>query len=160
MDLTGLSRGGQQMKKLRDNYEKAIEVLIELASLQTSFITLDEVIKITNRRVNAIEHGKLEWISKKIDHIYLAFNLISLNYKLTFLVIIPKIENTIRYIISELDEIEREEFFRLKKVQEKNRRVKEAEEKRREELKAQGLLVDKKPANLLDDDDDNEILFK
>jgi len=42
-ELTGLARGGQQMSKLKLNYQKAVTLLVELASLQTSFITLDEV---------------------------------------------------------------------------------------------------------------------
>merc|ERR1712029_178921 len=87
-----------------ENYKKAIQLLVELASLQTSFVTLDEVIKVTNRRVNAIEH-----------------------------VIIPKIERTLAYIFSELDELEREEFFRLKKVQDKKKKIKKEKE---EEAKA------------------------
>jgi len=81
-DLTGLGKGGANIAKLKRNYSKAVELLVELATLQTCFITLDEAIKITNRRVNAIEH-----------------------------VIIPKIENTLSYIVTELDEMEREEFF-------------------------------------------------
>ncbi|KAL3230256.1 V-type proton ATPase subunit D [Nakaseomyces bracarensis] len=88
--LTGLGRGGQQVQRAKDIYSKAVETLVELASLQTAFMILDEVIKVTNRRVNAIEH-----------------------------VIIPRTENTIAYINSELDELDREEFYRLKKVQEK-----------------------------------------
>ncbi|CAO3624267.1 unnamed protein product [Cunninghamella blakesleeana] len=91
-EFTGLGRGGQQVQKTKEVYANAVETLIELASLQTAFVILDEVIKATNRRVNAIEH-----------------------------VIIPRYENTIKYIISELDEQDREEFFRLKKVQGKKK---------------------------------------
>lgn len=87
-DLTGLARGGQQVQGCRTAYVKAIEVLVELASLQTSFLTLDAAIKTTNRRVNALEN-----------------------------VVKPRLENTILYIKGELDELEREDFFRLKKIQ-------------------------------------------
>lgn len=93
-EMIGIARGGQQLAKTKKNYSKATELLVNLASLQSSFITLDEVIKITNRRVNALEH-----------------------------VVIPRIENTLAYIASELDEREREEFFRLKKVQEKKKQA-------------------------------------
>lgn len=33
-ELTGLGRGGQQVQKCKDTYQKAVTVLIELASLQ------------------------------------------------------------------------------------------------------------------------------
>jgi len=94
-ELHGLGRGGTQIRDSRATYIKALEALILLASLQTAFITLDEVIKITNRRVNAIEY-----------------------------VVIPKIDNTIAYIITELDERDREEFYRLKMIQKKKEIVK------------------------------------
>jgi len=82
-NLTGLGRGGQQVLRSKEVYAKAVETLVELASLQTAFMILDEVIRATNRRVNAIEH-----------------------------VVIPRLDNTIKYIISELDEMDRKEFFR------------------------------------------------
>ena len=97
--MTGLGRGGQQVQRAREVYTRAVETLVELASLQTAFVILDEVIKVTNRRVNAIEH-----------------------------VIIPKAENTIKYIQQELEELDREDFVRLKKVQSKKQQHKEAEE--------------------------------
>lgn len=47
----------------------SVKLLVELASLQTAFLTLDAAIKTTNRRVNALDN-----------------------------VVVPKLENTIAYI--------------------------------------------------------------
>ncbi|XP_043677632.1 V-type proton ATPase subunit D [Vespula pensylvanica] len=126
-ELAGLARGGQQLTKLKKNYQKAVKLLVELASLQTSFVTLDEVIKITNRRVNAIEH-----------------------------VIIPRIERTLAYIISELDELEREEFYRLKKIQDKKKIAKTKSEAARAVMVAAGK--ESEAANMLDEGDE-DLLF-
>lgn len=52
--MTGLGKGGQQVARCRDTYTRAVETLVELASLQTAFVILDEVIKVVNRRVNAM----------------------------------------------------------------------------------------------------------
>ncbi|TDG50213.1 hypothetical protein AWZ03_003429 [Drosophila navojoa] len=127
-ELAGLARGGQQLAKLKKNYQSAVKLLVELASLQTSFVTLDEVIKITNRRVNAIEH-----------------------------VIIPRIDRTLAYIISELDELEREEFYRLKKIQDKKREARQKADAKKAELLEQGIDV-RQQANILDEGDD-DVLF-
>merc|ERR1712216_464811 len=128
-ELVGMAKGGQRITKCRETFVKALELLTRLASLQTSFVKLDEAIKITNRRVNALEH-----------------------------VVIPRIENTIAYIISELDELEREEFFRLKKVQEKKREKMEKEEAMMAAL-GQAPGQGEKAASILDQGKDQDLLF-
>jgi V-type H+-transporting ATPase subunit D len=59
--LTGLGKGGQQVQRCRETYARAVETLVELASLQTAFVILDEVIKVVNRRVNAM------WVSSETN---------------------------------------------------------------------------------------------
>ena len=109
-ELTGLGRGGKQVQKCKKAYKEALQTLVELASLQTAFLTLDQAIKTTNRRVNALEN-----------------------------VVTPRLENTVSYIKGELDELEREEFFRLKKVQAKKKKdAKERDEQ--EDLVREGVV--------------------
>jgi V-type H+-transporting ATPase subunit D len=132
-NLTGLGRGGQKVLKARETYAKAVETLVELASLQAAFMILDEVIRATNRRVNAIEH-----------------------------VVIPKLENTIKYVISELDEMDREEFFRLKKVQGKKKRdAAQIEQKTTEGTAEPKANIDDGPSAHTDllNDKDEDVIF-
>ncbi|NEU35856.1 hypothetical protein GN156_34945, partial [bacterium LRH843] len=82
----------------------------------------DEVIKVTNRRVNDIEH-----------------------------VSIPRIERTLAYIISELDELEREEFYRLKKIQDKKRIARKKAEALQAEAIASGEATRYGTNNMLDE---------
>lgn len=125
-ELAGLARGGQQLSKLKKNYAQAVQILVDLASLQTSFITLDEVIKVTNRRVNALEH-----------------------------VLIPRIERTLAYIMTELDEREREEFYRLKKVVEKKKISQNQENSDRDVSE----IAQATQRNLVDYQTDEDVLF-
>lgn len=154
--LTGLGKGGQQIKRCRETYARAVETLVELASLQTAFVILDETIKVVNRRVNAIEH-----------------------------VIIPRTENTIKCmciretiqtftddldINSELDELDREEFYRLKKVSNKKQRDQAAadeEMKKRKEDEQGGKKKkddssdeeEEEPKDVLGEHEDDDVIF-
>ena len=104
--MYGLAKGGKQIAKSRKLFIGSFDSLVSLASLQIAFVVLDEALKVTSRRVNAIEY-----------------------------VILPRIENTIAFISDELDEVEREEFFRLKKIKEKKKKRLRVEEEMRSRWK-------------------------
>lgn len=106
-ETLGLAGGARKIGSCKEKFGDYLKALVKLASLQTSFVTLDEALKITNRRVNALEN-----------------------------VTIPRIVATLKYIGRELDELEREDFTRLKKVQGKKLEKIKLEEQEKEERDA------------------------
>jgi V-type H+-transporting ATPase subunit D len=134
----GLVGGGKKIVAVREKFTHLLTCLIKLASLQTSFVTLDEALKVTNRRVNALEN-----------------------------VTIPKIQIVLDYISRELDELEREDFTRLKLVQSSKAaalKEKEIEDKKKEEeAKAKGQVIQKANEEDItaqfDADDDEDVVF-
>ena len=100
----GLAGGGRKIQACKDKFGEYLKALVKIASLQTSFVAMDEALKVTNRRVNALEN-----------------------------VTLPKIEGTIKHIERELDELEREDFTRLKMVKKKKEEATKAQEKKSHE---------------------------
>ncbi|XP_016981274.1 probable V-type proton ATPase subunit D 2 [Drosophila rhopaloa] len=95
--LAGLSCGGMQVQRIRDCYTTALRDLTEYASLEYQVRMLEAASLQTNMRVNALEH-----------------------------VVIPVLINTYNYICGELEEFEREDFYRLKRSQAKQLEAKMA----------------------------------
>lgn len=131
----GVAHGGAVINASREVYFKAVQNMIKLASLQTAFVTLDEEIKMTSRRVNALEY-----------------------------VIIPRIQKFIDEIDQELDEQARDELIRVKKVvQKKKERIQREKEAQEAEDKAKGKEPGRAPIadapSLLSAEKDPDLVF-
>lgn len=126
----GVAHGGAVINACRETNFKAVENLIKLASLQTAFMTLDEEIKMTSRRVNALEY-----------------------------VIIPRIEVTIANVIQDLDEEARDDFIRIKKVVEKKKERIQAEDAAEKARGIEKSIADKQAPSMLDSEKDPDLVF-
>ena len=81
----GLISTHPMIDKAALEYEKSLPELLELMEVESSLRSLGVETKRTKRRVNALEYG-----------------------------VIPRLKNTQKYIRMRLDELEREDFYRLK----------------------------------------------
>lgn len=76
-----------KLDEATQRFEEALNVIMDLAEVEESIRALAEEVEKVKRRVNALEH-----------------------------IFIPRLENTERYIKLRLDEMARQDFFRLKRI--------------------------------------------
>ena len=77
-ETLGLAGGARKITSCRDKFSEYLKNLVKLASLQTSFVTLDEALKVTNRRVNALENVTIPRIVATLSYIgrYVCINFV------------------------------------------------------------------------------------
>lgn len=86
-------KGANHFNEARIQFKKLIILFIEISSIKEIYYKLQNIIINVNRRINSLEHF-----------------------------LIPRLENTQKSICIELDEQDREDFFRLKKIQTINKK--------------------------------------
>ena len=85
--MLGITGGGQTLAIARKQFFDLMIKIVEIAELQTAYLAVEECLKITNRRVNALEF-----------------------------IVVPRIEHIVQYIFIELEERAKEDKFKIKKI--------------------------------------------
>jgi V-type H+-transporting ATPase subunit D len=67
--MLGLSGGGRRVELCRDRFSEYLQTLVQLASLQASFWAMSEALKVTSRRVNAIENVVIPRLRDSVHYI-------------------------------------------------------------------------------------------
>lgn len=114
----------------RKQFLELLKKIVQIAELQTAFLAVEECLKITNRRVNALEY-----------------------------IVVPRIEYVVKYIFTELEERSKEDKFKIKKILQVKKAIQEREDLESSELEALAdgnvpIAFDQLDEN---DEDDEEI---
>jgi len=113
----------------RKQFFELLKKIVQIAELQTAFLAVEECLKITNRRVNALEF-----------------------------IVVPRIEYVVKYIFTELEERSKEDKFKIKKILQVKKSIQEREELESAQLQAlEDGLISAFEQNDENDEDDDEI---
>lgn len=97
------------MNVARKQFFELLKKIVQIAELQTAYLAVDECLKITNRRVNALEF-----------------------------IVVPRIEYVVKYIFTELEERSKEDKFKIKKILQVKKTAQERQEEEESNENQQG----------------------